>query len=128
MSLRPRTRRPLIVKFGPPIRVLPMPTTATATPALAYVPDPKADLILKSSDGTTFPVRRVFLQTSSEVFEDMFASFSDVGSEKENSTGLPVVKLEETGADLDVFLRFITRDQPRPSEGGAPISAEQTKT
>jgi hypothetical protein len=94
--------------------------------SLAFVVDPKADIILKSSDGTSFPVRRLYLQAASEVFEEMLSSGSDDKAEKDKGTGLPVVTLQDSAKELDVFLRYIDRDQDRRSKGGKPLSLDET--
>lgn len=78
---------------------------------ILYVADPKADVVLRSSDGIDFLVQRVVLQVNSEVFDGMFASSSGEVGEKDEKTGFPVVKLDEKGEDLDFLLRFIVRGQ-----------------
>lgn len=97
-------------------------------PYIAFVPDPKADVILKSSDSHFFPIRRSSLQSCSDVFDGMFASLSDAEAEKGPTTGLPLVRLDDKGTDLDVFLRFVIRDQVPRGLDGSKISLEQTKT
>lgn len=99
-----------------------------SSPAVTFVPDPKADLLLKSSDGVTFPIRRVFLQASSDVFEDMLSAGADDKTERDKKTGLPIIKLEDKASELDIFLRFIDKDQSRRNLAGDSLSLEETKT
>lgn len=101
---------------------------SAAEPALAFVAEPAADLLLRSSDGFDFPVRRISLQANCDVFDGMFAAGSDDAAERDDKTGLTLVKLEESGAELDLFLRFIIRDQVRFPDGGTPLSLKDTQT
>ena len=94
--------------------------------ALAFVADPKADIVLKSADGTSFPIRKVHLQSSCDVFDGMLSAGSDDKAEKDKKTGLPVIKLDDKTSELDIFLRFIDRDQKRLSETGDPLSLDET--
>lgn len=99
-----------------------------AKPAIAFVADPKADIILESSDGVPFPIRRVHLQSSCEVFDGMLSAATGHDDEKDKKTGLTVVKLEDKASELDIFLRFIDRDQIRRSVSGEPLALEETKS
>lgn len=100
-----------------------MSSSTTSTPVL-YIADPKADVVLVSSDGVKFPIRRVCLQAASEVFDDMFDTASAQAGEKDGQTDLPVVKLDDTAEELDLILRLIVRGQQIPTIPGLP--AEQT--
>ena len=93
-----------------------MSSTTDAKPTILYVADPKADIVLRSSDGIEFLVRRVVLQVNSEVFEGMFeASSGDLG-EKDTKTGFPVIKLDEAAKELDLLLRWMSRDQKKDNQ------------
>ena len=85
-------------------------------PSIKYTADPQADLVLQTADGTSFRVRRKYLDAASDVFESMLASSTDVHAEKDAETGLAVVKLagEERVVEMDMVLRSIVRDQVRP--------------
>lgn len=96
-------------------------STTDDRPAIAFVPERDADVILKSSDGINFSVRRLSLQASCEVFDGMFASASSFKSDEDGATGLPVIKLDEKGADLDLLLRFVIREQDRRTTDGKPM-------
>lgn len=95
--------------------------------ALFFVPEAKADVILQSSDGYTFPVRQLSLQAASDVFEEVFASFAD-GFATDEETGFPLVTVQDKAIDLDLFLRFVVRDQDRRAPGGGHLSIEETMT
>lgn len=99
-------------------------TTTTAESSSLYVADPKADAVLRSSDGIDFLVRRVSLQANSEVFDGMFDSSSGEVGEKDKETGFPVVKLEEKGEDLDLLLRFVVRAQAREPSMSTSVAKE----
>ncbi|GJE90677.1 hypothetical protein PsYK624_068210 [Phanerochaete sordida] len=63
-----------------------------------------ADMIIRSSDGTDFPMYKVDLVRSSPIFETMFAlPQPDQGTP---GNGLPVIDLTESAAVLQVLLRF----------------------
>lgn len=102
------------------------PPTGSET-TLAFVADPKADVVLKSSDDTSFPIRRVHLQSSCEAFDDMFsAGTGEADAEKDDKTGLPIIRLDDSATGLDLFLRYLDREQSRSS--GRPLSFVETKT
>lgn len=102
------------------------PTPATRA-SIVFVADPAADLILKSSDGVWFPIRRVFLQAASEVFDGMLSTGTGSNADaKDPKTGLVVVQLDDKAAELDILLRFIDRDQSRVSKEGKPLSLGET--
>lgn len=91
-------------------------------PELAFVAEPRADVVLKSSDGHTFPVRRVSLQANSDVFDGMFDAASDSpGNLKDKTTILPLIPLDGTARGLDVLLRFILPKQIRPDRASLPL-------
>jgi hypothetical protein len=71
----------------------------------------KVDIILRSSDGVIFRVRRLHLQSGSTVFDDMLSS-PDIGTIGEKVNGLAVVDFTESGRELKVFLSVLI-----PSEG-----------
>jgi len=79
-----------------------------------YVADPRADIVVRSSNGIDFLVRRAFLEVHSEVFDAMFATASEDVGEKDPKTNLPVVKLVEKGEHIDLFLRLIVGGQIKP--------------
>lgn len=82
--------------------------TATEETYSAHFPlHDRADLVVRSSDGHLFAIQKFYLQVASPVFED--ALRGDPGSERRD--GRPVLQLTETGADLDLFLRFLKRDR-----------------
>lgn len=87
----------------------PPPEFLTPTPARAPFDDPRADLVLRSSDGVNFHVFKVVLSLASSVFADMFtlppppplpASASQSSSDEP-----PVVSLPEDAETLDLALR-----------------------
>jgi hypothetical protein len=98
-------------------------------PQLEFVDDPRADIVLQSSDGVSFAIRRVHLQSSCEVFDGMLSIGTDEKDEKhekDEKTGLPVVKLQDIAKQLDIFLRFIDRDQTRLKKTGEPLTLDET--
>jgi hypothetical protein len=78
---------------------------------LAFVADPKADIALVSSDGQVFPVQRAMFQVLSGVFADMFKNPGTRPGETDKATGLPAIKLDETGNELRVLLRLLVKGQ-----------------
>lgn len=96
--------------------------------SLVFVADPNADIIVVSSDGVQFLVRKLYLQAASDVFDGMVSAGAGDSSEKDDRTGLPVVKLDDKASELDIFLRFIDKDQSRRNQAGDPLSLEETKT
>ena len=80
---------------------------------IVFVAEPRADVVLVSSDDIRFPVRKVSLQANSDVFDDMFTTSSGVDGEKDKNSGLPVIKIDEKGEDIDFLLRLFTVKQVR---------------
>jgi hypothetical protein len=82
------------------------PSPELLSPNLAKAPfdDPRADLILRSSDGVNFHVIKVILSLASSVFADMFTLPSPPASQ--NSSGEPsTVLCSENAETLDLALR-----------------------
>jgi hypothetical protein len=80
------------------------PEPLSPTPATAPFDDPRADLVLRSSDGVNFRVFKVILSLASSVFADMFTLPSLPASQ--NSIDEPqVVLLPEDAQTLDLALR-----------------------
>jgi len=69
--------------------------------AKAPFDDPRADLVLRSSDGVNFRVFKIILSLASSVFADMFTLPSPPASSDEP----PVVMLPEDADTLDLALR-----------------------
>ncbi|OAX40155.1 hypothetical protein K503DRAFT_768835 [Rhizopogon vinicolor AM-OR11-026] len=68
---------------------------------------PKADVILRSSDGIDFRVFKLFLILASPFFEAMFELPQPaVGTSDDTKDGLPVIRMQEDSKTLDIFLRF----------------------
>jgi len=68
---------------------------------------PKADIILRSSDGIDFHVFKLFLTLASPFFETMFELPQPaVGTSGDSNDGLPVIIMQEDSGTLDTFLRF----------------------
>ncbi|KAJ8515392.1 hypothetical protein ONZ45_g7183 [Pleurotus djamor] len=79
-------------------------STDSPTPATHPFNNPKADLILRSSDNVEFRVFKTILLLSSPVFETMLdLPFTDRDATKEPT---PVFPLEESSVILDSILRF----------------------
>ncbi len=72
--------------------------------AKAPFDDPRADLILRSSDSVNFHVFKVILSLASSVFADMFTLPSPPASQN-SSDEPPVVPLPEDAETLDLALR-----------------------
>ena len=88
---------------------------ATAPPAITVsskFSDPRADIVLQSSDGVQYRVRRLYLAAGCGLFDDMFQVAE--GGSSEGVGGLPVVELAEPSSDLDLFLPFLVRGQAKP--------------
>ncbi|KDQ50399.1 hypothetical protein JAAARDRAFT_583473 [Jaapia argillacea MUCL 33604] len=69
---------------------------------------PKADVILRSSDGVDFPMPKLLLSLSSSVFSDMFdlpQTNSDSKPFANSGDGLPVVDVSEVSHVLEMLLR-----------------------
>ncbi|KAG2345774.1 hypothetical protein BDR05DRAFT_1011755 [Suillus weaverae] len=68
---------------------------------------PKADIIMRSSDGVDFRVFKLFLSLASPFFETMFELPQPaVGTNDDTKDGLPVISVQEDSKTLDTFLRF----------------------
>jgi len=68
---------------------------------------PKADVILRSSDGVNFHVFKLFLTLVSPFFEAMFElPQPTVMTTGDVNDGLPVIIMQEDSGILDMFLRF----------------------
>ena len=76
------------------------------SPTLATTPfdDPRADLVLRSSDGVNFRVFKIVLSLASSVFADMF-TLPSLPASQSSSDGPPVVQLPEDAETLDMALR-----------------------
>lgn len=85
----------------------------SSTSKILFVAEPGADVVVQSSDKITFAVRRVSLQASSDVFESMFNSASEDAEVTDSKTGLPLIKLDDKGDDLDLFFRASIRGQDK---------------
>lgn len=88
-------------------------TTSKTDSTFDPLNDPRADIILRSSDKTIFKVRRIHLQSGSRFFDDMLSS-PELGTIGEKVDGLAVVDMAESGGDLKVFLSVLL---PGPSMG-----------
>jgi hypothetical protein len=68
---------------------------------------PKADIILRSSDGIDFRVFKLFLALASPFFETMFELPQPADGTSDNTKdSVPVIPVEEDSKILDTFLRF----------------------
>ncbi|KAJ8590982.1 hypothetical protein M405DRAFT_880759 [Rhizopogon salebrosus TDB-379] len=78
-----------------------------STSASSPFDHPKADIILRSSDGIDFRVFKLLLALASPFFETMFELPQPAdGTSDDAKNGLPVIPVEEDGKTLDTFLRF----------------------
>ncbi|KAH9914115.1 uncharacterized protein B0H18DRAFT_1046656, partial [Fomitopsis serialis] len=77
-------------------------TVPPTTDAPAPFNKPTADLILRSSDGMNFRVRKAFLAEASPVFEDMFT----LPAPQDPAGSLPVVPMTEDSRTLEGLLRL----------------------
>jgi hypothetical protein len=68
--------------------------------------DPRADIVLRSSDKALFKLRRVHLIAASSIFDDMLSS-PGLGTVGEKIDGLAVVDLSETSRELSAFLSIL---------------------
>ena len=88
------------------------PKSSTATTNSSYSPVFRpydgADLVVETSDGILFATRALYLRAVSSVFDDILGL---PDSNKEKKDGLPLIKIEETGEILEVFLRYAHRDK-----------------
>lgn len=85
--------------------------------------DPLADVVLQSSDGVQYRLRRVFLVAASRFFDDLFTVAGGKTNPSSLEQELPVVPVEETSADLDLFVPFLCRESVLPD-----LSFEQIRT
>ena len=76
------------------------------SPELAKAPfdDPRADLVLRSSDGVNFRVFKIILSLASSIFADMF-TLPTPPAPPNSSDEPPVVQLPEDAETLDLALR-----------------------
>lgn len=78
----------------------------SATPASTDAPfpfnNPRADVILQSSDNVRFRVRKAILSEASPVFENMFS----LPQTNPDNSALPTVPLAEDSAVIEVLLRL----------------------
>ncbi|GJE90672.1 hypothetical protein PsYK624_068160 [Phanerochaete sordida] len=90
------------------------PPPSVSTPSPSPFDSPRADVVLRSSEGTDFRMLQTFLAWSSPVFDGMFSLPQPAGGDtiNEQQDGLPVVQLAETGAVLDILLRFCMPQAP----------------
>lgn len=88
-------------------------TVASAPPPSPF-DHPRADIILRSSDGTDFRMHKAMLAWASPVFDGMLSlpAPADGASADEQKDGLPVVQLTESAAVLGVLLRFCLPQAP----------------
>lgn len=86
------------------------PNASTDVTADSYSPHfplfDKADVVVRSSDGTLFATRKFHLQAASPVFEDVL----ELGVDGEQRDGRPVIQLQETAEELEAFLPFLHRE------------------
>ncbi|EEB95165.1 hypothetical protein MPER_05910, partial [Moniliophthora perniciosa FA553] len=65
--------------------------------------DPKADVILRTSDGVDFMMYKTLLSLSSSFFDGMF-SLPQPESVNTNQNGLPIVPIPESSAATEKLL------------------------
>ena len=87
-------------------------STASATApqkSLAKAPfnDPRADVILQSSDGVHFRVFKIILSFASPIFSDMFSLPLPASQNPDSDDEVPMVTLSENSEALDLSLRHI---------------------
>jgi hypothetical protein len=77
--------------------------------SLAKAPfnDPKADVILQSSDGVHFRVFKIILSFASPIFSDMFSIPLPAPRNPDSDDEVPMVSLSENAEALDLSLRHI---------------------
>ena len=88
---------------------------------ILFVSEPRADVVLVSSDGLRFLVRKVSLQANSDFFDGMFATLDGQTSETDEETGLPAIKLDDKGSDIDALLCCCVLKQPRSDLADMPF-------
>lgn len=78
------------------------------TPLLPLFDKAHADVILRSSDGKDFPMYKLDLSRSSQVFKGMLSALEDQRSDLPPfpKSGLPIIPLAEPADVLEVLLRF----------------------
>ena len=93
--------------------------------------DLRADVILVSSDGHRFRVRKAILTFVSPIFDDMFSlpQPNDTIGGLRLGDGLPVVNLSETGTVIDALLRhcYPTLSQSLEDEDIIAVFSAATK-
>jgi hypothetical protein len=103
-----------------------MSTTSKTSPKIFFVAEPRADVVLLSSDNVRFLIRKISLQAPSDVFDEMFSTLSGEIDIKDEETGLPVIQLSEKAADLDALLCLVVRNQ-RPPHGSIFMPMDMAK-
>ncbi|KAH9975843.1 hypothetical protein BGW80DRAFT_1294842 [Lactifluus volemus] len=80
---------------------------ASSVETLASTPfdDPRADIVLRSSDGVYFRVFKIILSLASPIFTDMFSI--PLPASEELHAGCPVVALSEDSKSVDFVLRHL---------------------
>jgi hypothetical protein len=68
--------------------------------------DPKADIIIRSSDNVDFHVFKWPLAYSSTVFEDMFHVAGGIPGAEEMKDGIPLISTEESANTWNILLRL----------------------
>ncbi|KAJ3544091.1 hypothetical protein NM688_g5780 [Phlebia brevispora] len=89
------------------LRLLIMQDSARVQSASAPFDDPDADLVLRTSDNTTFHIHSLFMRKASPVFRDMISvpQPSIAGAEAaEYVDGKPLVRVTEDKKTMDAFL------------------------
>ncbi|KAI0044356.1 hypothetical protein FA95DRAFT_1456545, partial [Auriscalpium vulgare] len=77
-----------------------------ATIAAAPFDDPRADLVLESSDGTLFHVHAIVLSLASPIFADMFNLPQPAAGQPTTHAGVPTVCVAESAHTLGLLLRW----------------------
>jgi len=82
---------------------------STSQESLANPPfnDPRADVILQSSDGVHFRVFKIILSFASPIFSDMFSIPLPASRNPDSDDDVPVVTVSENAEALDLSLRHI---------------------
>lgn len=76
------------------------------SPELEAFDSPRADLVLRSSDGVDFRVEKTILIMSSSFFETMFC-LPQPSADQGVPQDLPIVKMVEDGRTLDILLKLL---------------------
>lgn len=72
--------------------------------------DPRADVVIQTSDGVQFKLRRHVLTTGSGFFNGLFDIPGDAAGS--NVEEIPVIEVAEVSADWTLFLPFLCRGHP----------------